>query len=328
MSDLLTSLKKEESEANVDFSLIKIIVLGAVGAICVSVFSYYLSKLFQDVAPERVIAVSISGVFLLTALFLQSVFVKDFYRSSLILFLQTLLLFAFFYPNFSFFTVLGVILTFGVFVGAERVSKREADGSIRIKIYKISRVVIPKLVTAVSIFVAVVYTGFYNPDELMPYQAFEKIVLPADALVKYAYPVSLKDTFRDAAQRVVDEDLKKQPAFEKLSPSQKSDLSKEYFDSIKLKVRDYLRVDFNDDERIVEIFYRALTRFSAKTAESYENLFLLGVMAVIFIFARMIGALVGWVASVIGALVYEICLALGFATVLYESKSKEIVLLK
>ena len=81
-------------------------------------------------------------------------------------------------------------------------------------------------------------------------------------------------------------------------------------------------------DTLIDILYNAyivnMRELSANRRISI--LFVLGI--VLFVLVRSIGAPLSWLVALIATAIYEILLAVGFAVVVLETKSKEIVLLK
>src|SRR3989344_4920244 len=324
MSDLLTSAN-QNSIAEVDFSLWKIVAIVFLGVFSAIGFSYFLYGFLIDWSGGIYALVCL--VFFLVAIFLEAVFIKDFSRLVTAIFFEVLAIGTFSYIHFSGFLFGALIVAFFFLLWGCWRGRDELQYNLKIRIFSVNRVLLPKVITAVSLFVVAAYVGVYDPQKtLISPDIFDKVVMPTQGIVKYFYPISFSGKFGDAVQTVVEKQLEGQMAYKRLPDSDKAAIRKQAGDDLKARVADYIGVWPNDNERVIDVMYRAFVQFSGGLSGDQKNFVFAGLALALFLVVRSIGIPIMWVTYAVSALIYETLLAAGFAELVLESRSKEIII--
>lgn len=314
-------LKSTQPEAEVDISMLKINGVAMVGIVLAFVFSIFLRRLYWssgDLTLNLVLALVLAAL-LLVVVFLQSVLIKDRGRIGAILFLETTVMLIPFIFSLSGFVLVGLTMTFLFLLWGSWSGRKELDQSIKVRLFRLSKFILPKAITGLSIFIAASYMSVFQEQGLViSRETFRRIISPAEAVTKTVMPAfSLEDTFESAL-------LKSDPEIQKLPSAQK----KEIIEKQKEKFGSLFRYNFESRDTIINILYDSYTVNAQRISAESKILILFVLGAVIFLLAKSIGTPISWLVALVAALVYEALIALGFAIVVLETRSKEIILLK
>lgn len=318
MPDLLKSIKQE---TEIDFANLKVNVIAIIGIILSFGFSFFIHRTYElsgDLTVNIIVALLFAALFLVMV-FLQSIFIKDIGRIGTILFLEVSVMLIPFIFLLSGFLFTGLLLTFLFLFWGSYSSKNELQYSMKTRIFRLSRFVLPKAITGLSIFVAAGYMSVFQDQGLViSEQAFRRIALPADGIVQAVFPgLSLEDSFEEAV-------IKLNPESKTLSAKEKEALIKSKQDNIS----GILRYNFESRDSFISIFYDAYKFHARKLSESRKVVALSVLGAAIFLIIKSVGMPISWLVALVAVIIYEILVALGFAIVVLETRSKEIVLLK
>ncbi|MBI2035877.1 MAG: hypothetical protein HYT12_04355 [Candidatus Liptonbacteria bacterium] len=292
----------------------KINGLTIAGAILAFAFSYCLYSVFGGGGAALAITALISAIMFLAIIFLQAIFIKDTGRMGIMLFLETVAMFLPFIFYVSSFILVGVAITYLMMLWGGVSGKSEMQQAMKIKIFRLGKFILPKAITAISIFVAASYISFFQDQNLViSRETFMKIVPTVDAVAKFVYPnLSLEDSFESALTEI----------------SGGENLNKEQIEASRDRFGRLIKLDFDAKESLVNIIYDAYKNYAMAIPSGQKILILVALGFALFITVRSVGAPIYWLVALITAFIYEILLALGFAAVVLETRSKEIVLLK
>lgn len=313
-----------------DNSALKINAIAAIGIISAFVFSYFLQHFFVSAATIDFIYALIALTFLFLAIFLEAIFVNDIGSISTILFLEVVALSLPFLQVFLKFLWIGAPLTFAFLVWGAWNAQRELASSMKIRIFKTSKSVLAKSFTAIAVFIAVAFmSATHYEGGLITKNAFLKIIAPTDVIIGYWYPVSVHDRFSDAAEKLIEPQLQKNPAYSELSGEARAAALKQSIAVFKASlVKDYLKTDFNDGDSIADILFNQLNYFTSSASAGGKKVVTLGFALLLFLVIRSFGILFYLPAAFLSVILYEILLASGFAGIILETRSKSVIVLK
>lgn len=318
MTDLLKSVKQE---SEIDLSSIKISALALVGGLFSLGFAFFLSRLYQntDGLTLNIVFTLALGTLFLVVVFLQSILIKETGRVGAILFLQSAVMLIPFVFSLTVFILIGFLITYLLLFWGNVSGKKELQYSMKVRIFRLSKFVLPKAITGLSIFVAASYMGVFQDTGLLVSQdTFKRIVLPAEAVTKIIMPgFSLEDSFTTLIE-------KSHPEIKTFTKSEEAGVIKQqqaYFGQI-------LQYKFEANDTIVDILYNAYAQNIGQVSSNSKIVILFGLGIILFLLIKSVGTPIAWFVALVAAAVYEILIALGFAVVVLETKSREIVLLK
>ncbi|MEK9150595.1 MAG: hypothetical protein AAB411_00700 [Patescibacteria group bacterium] len=334
-------LNKYIDGAEVDWSILKIVVLAAIGVIS-AFFSGFFLNLFISGGQWSFLIFSSACVLIFLTFFLLNVFfIKALWRLNLIIFLETLALLAGFYAVFisspMFFLAAGIVV-FTVLVLANYAGWQELHNMIEIRFWRIAKLVLPKAVLAVAIFAAVIYYAALEPaivggkEFFISQSNFEKLIDPITPLIERFFPQmdfssSVGDLISGLAENQIESGF--DPALaNKLDKNAKSGLIGQISDDLKQKLSVYVGPSFDFNLKTGAALYGFLAeKYLGMEVKSKKTV--AAVLAAI-IFLAVIGLTlpIRLIAALIAFIIYETLIAVGFAEVVLEGKSREIIILK
>lgn len=319
-------------ETDVDYSPLKVNGVAVYGVLSALFLSYSLQLFLNSLASVASVIFLASAALFLMALFLKVLFIKQIERILLTFFFEGLALLFFFTGGILTFAVTGVFLVWVFCVMAYFAGRREITYGLKIHPFRISRVVLPKGITALSLFITFVYLSLgHAGGAIISEDTFNRIVLPNDAMVRYFYPqLSLTDTFADAARIYVVANLEKSSAFIALPTDQKNVAINSSLRDVKNFVKkEYLNnADFEDNDKLINIIYKSFIQFLSKVPAGQQSWITFGFGLIFFLIIRSLGTVFGLLISPLAVVLYEILIASGFGLVVLEATSKEIIVAK
>lgn len=320
----------------IDQSVFKIAALAVVGVFFSFVFGYFL-KLFFLVGDWNYFLISSCGALgFLILFFLDVFFIKSLKWAGLIILLEVVAMLAGFYDQLSMILALGALVSgLVVFVGHYN-GQAEMKNLIRIKFWRVSKTAVPKAVVAVALFVGVAYylnseakTPTNSNEFFISRSSFEKMLAPSVPLVKKLIPeFDLSLSAGDLINKLAQSQVEGNPQAKLLPESSQKQLAQEAARNLEKSASDYLGVDIDMKAKTSDVIYDAIAQRVSGLPENIRNIFQIGLAALIFI--TIIGFVlpIRWLATSLALIIYEILLALGFAVVSLEGRSKEIIILK
>jgi hypothetical protein len=318
--------------AEVDLSRTKISVLGCVGILLAVGLSYTLSQFFLNPSPVALGYVSVLAGLFLVVIFLEALLIKEFSRLASFLFLNTLGLALMFLLAPSVALFIGSFLAFAFFQWGSANARGEMGNGLKLRMTRIARLVMPKAVTALSLFIVAAYIGaIQHSTAFVSKDLFTQLVLPTDSVVRYFYPgVTFTETAGEALNQIGTEAVHRNPEVEKLSPADQERLAAEYAAAFKTRIAgEYLKVDVRDEEPVIDLLYRAFSSYVANIPDTGAAPYASAIFALIlFLVIRSIGTPFYYIVTVFAVLVYQVLRATGFLVLALETRTKEILVLK
>ena len=320
------------SEADVDYSSLKVNLIGLFGALSALALSYAARQYFYEITSlTQLWFFAAAAAVFLVAVFLQCVFIKDFSWLGMVIFVEVSALASFFVFEVLRFVFAGCIAAFAFMLWTSWNTRRYLSNSIKISIMATGAIFYPKAVTALCIFLAAAYvSSFEFGGALLSRDLFVKILLPADPIVTYYYPgVSISDTFSDAARKIAEKNLAEDTRFDILGQEEKERVIADAVQNFKNNIMArYGSFELDENKKVVDIAYTVFTNYirGVPQEKKFSVAALFGLA--VFLILRSFGTPFYWIVNLIAVVWYETLVALGFAFVSSETRSKEIVLLK
>ncbi|MFA5052583.1 MAG: hypothetical protein WC565_00775 [Parcubacteria group bacterium] len=320
--------RRNEEISETDYSPIKVFAVIAVTAAFAFLFGYALFawSFFSAIVTGIVFASFITLVPVLVKarkfLFLVSLF------SSVLLALP---LFIFgripFIPIIILAAVSVIILTEGIWRG-----KRELDNSLRVSFTKFSGKVLARAFTIIALAIAVSYGWNFKAEDLFSERFVRGMISVSSPVIGYYAPgFTLNMSFRDFLTISARQSLARPDAveFALMPEGQKERLIDQKIADYETMLRDDIGLNIDLDASFEENFRNAATDKFQDVIETIPSNYL-ALIATIIIFTAVRGAfwLLGWLVALLSFLIYQLILAIKFAEVYFEPKSKEVVLLR
>jgi len=230
-------------------------------------------------------------------------------------------------------TVIGFAALLVLLVVAAIEGRREVEAALRIRFFRISRIVIYRAVLALAVFVAILFFNTLSAGPLtqnnpiIPQTAFEKSATTFSQKLSFIFgDVDLSLSLRQLAQRQVEGLLSRNgiQVGSGLSTIGVDQLIKEY----QKKFEPILGTSVNPDIKLSKVLYDSLlAKFNGLTG-STRTLIMVVLAFLLLLTVTALSPIIRIVAATIAFLIYEIMLVTGFSERLYETKSKEIIALR
>lgn len=316
------------NEADVDRSRVKIAALGIVGTGAALLSGYLLSLFTLAATRQHFLLFSAAVTAFLVVILLQAFFVKSF---SKVFFLSSVYVSALLVPLYATLSPLA-LLGAGAAVacllwGYER-GTHELKDRVKIRFFRVSRLTLGKAAIGLSIFLALYYFGIQPGDTLVSKSLFEQLVLPGAGLTERVIPgVSLRGTFGHTLETLALRQVEAAPGFKLLPAAAQRALLSAATMELEGRAAELLGIVPEKNQRLVDVLYEALLARMSGLSGSVRQLTLFVIGALAFFAIRGVAVFAVWGALAFGFVIYEILVALGFATVVLESGSREIIII-
>ena len=333
MTDFLN--KNFINEAEVDRSNFKIGFLALLGIIFSFLFGYFINDFIIGGQSLYFYFGFACGIIFGAIFLLKAFFMKSSDKIFLIVFLESLALFFGFFRQLSPVIGIAVFIAFLILISGIFGGKRELQNFLKIRFWKIGKVVLPKVILAITLVSSAAYfNNFYKNISLAEVQilskeAFERIIAPTDFMVKKFYPgfdFSLKA--EDWIINMAKSQIEDSSAASVFPASAKSQLVKQASDQLKKSITDFSGAPVNFGSKISEAIYDVVILKIKQMAPKTKIVFMASVSALIFLTVMGFILPIRWIMAALAFIIYEIFLAVGFATVAMEGRNREIIILK
>jgi hypothetical protein len=259
---------------------------------------------------------------------LQVFFIKSAKISGGLTLLESLAIAAPFYQAISSWLISALFLTAFLFWLAANRGRRGLDNHLRISFFQVERLVTPVALTAISVFIALVYVGQLSfDDSLISKGSFLSLARPSEAIFgSYIKDFSFDMTMTQLAASVAESQLESQ--WSSLSQSQKNFATNEALSQLRDQLAGSGVGNFRNSDTVGDVFYAYLDLQMKRIPIVFRNLIPFIFVLVIVLTVRGIAIFLRWFAALPAYALYQLALFTGFASLGLESRSREIIVLK
>ncbi len=306
---------------------IRVAVLGALGILFALGFSFSLFSFFKTDIPNYLwLSIVCLGFFLITFL-LDTLFIKGKTLLSGIVFLESIALISAFFNQFSIVFIVGMLATFLLLIWASVSGQHEAQERLKIRFFIIAGVVFGRLITALAIMITTIYISSSQFQEsLISKERFSKIILTMNPVVERVVPgVSLTHTLDEAAKIFAIRKIEESTELRAIELPQEARIIyvEETTKSLERQLSRSLNVRITRGDTLIDILYAGLTENASRPTNA---IFFLVAGILIFLALKSFGIVFGIVLQPLAFLIYQTLIALGFARIALETKSKEVII--
>ncbi len=330
-----SSSKIVSDSADVDRSMLKIAVLAVFNVVSLSAFGYFFKLFFQGGKENLLLISGLSAIIFLIFFTLQTLFIKSLKISSLIIFLSCVGLAAIFYDIANSAILMGVALVFLALFSGNLNGVRELKNSLKISFWKISKTVLPKAVAAIFLFISIIYiygNSGTNGGFFISQQNFEKIILSPSIIVAQKFYPEIKPslTINELAVNLAKKQIEESPELNILPSTVKKIMVNQAAGELEIQIKGFLSIPESAGKKLTisEAIYETLKDKFNAFPENIKSLILIGVVLTLFLTLEVLALPIRLIISFLAFIIYEILLAIGFANVELEGRSKEIIILK
>jgi len=329
---LLNTTKPEDIEA--DQSVWKIIVLAAIGLGCAFLAGYFLKDFLIQGGLNSLLFCFAAGAGFLIIFILEVLFLKTFWLTNLIVFVQTLGFLSLFYDKISQNFLLGALVGFLIFLWGIYSGRTEIQDMVKIRFWRVSERALPKAITGLALLISVISVGFFSftSDNFFISQAtFEKIVLPFNKLSiiqSFAPGFDLSLPISEMIKNMAISQIQNDSQLKNLPAAAQNQVIDQTVKDLQTKISDSIGVPFNPQATASQTLYQMMIGKISELPENIKSFIPLAVAILIFLSIVSLSWPIRMLISVPAYLIYEICLALGFSSIITEGRSGEIIILK
>jgi len=324
MTDLI-SKEKENDFYQSPFKVIPLLVLEVVSAF---LMSFYFRQLLVHGAG---LVWLLTGFCLFVIFsFLSALFLNRIFWPSLAAGLSVIFSLAVFYDYFSTVLIVSGIFIFLIFVWGIRKLSLEMENTLKIDFFRLVKIFLSKIALGLVIMTCV-FGYFLLPAGkgfLISFENFQSFVLkPNEGLLGLFIPnFSFQKSVQSVLGDLVEQKLQANPDFDKLPAAAKeifveSTIQTQFLDGLEKS----LGTKISSQDSISKVIYDFLVTKFSQLNESVKNLITIGFFVILFFIIQTIFVPVKWLLSFVLFLIYMSLLAINFASIRLESRSKEVL---
>jgi len=327
-------LNQASNQVNEDKSVSKISILAAITIALSFLFGLFLKwAVLGQFSGASFFAFCAASLFL--AFYLLNVFfIKSVWRSNLVIFLEGVVFMVVFYDMLSFNLLLGAFVAFVILILAGYSGRNEFDNMLKIKFWRIGRVVLPKAIFALALLVGIVYAGVSINEKdgnFISQSTFKNLARPLvqSGLFKKFVPgfdadIPSEQLFKNLAEK----EIEGRPDLGILPSPLKSQLVSQAAVETEKRLNEFLGVTINSNLDILAAIYDVGIKKFASLSDNAKMIVPIVIAALMFLIIVGLTLPLRLLISLIAFLFYEVFMALGFSEIAMENRSREIILLK
>ncbi|TSC96440.1 MAG: Uncharacterized protein Athens101426_360 [Parcubacteria group bacterium Athens1014_26] len=327
----LSLLEKSGNPADVDTSNFKVWTLAILGTLFSSAVGF-LSKIYINAqnSPYLLYLITISLLFLVV-FFFQSILIKSGKINFLIVTAESISLILFFLDKTSLLLIITLIINIILFWSANSNGRNIIKNQIKIRFKEIVSKTIPPAVTALSIFISIIYaSSLYSNKQIISESALKSLLAPTESVIQKF------SNIKDFSFNMTASQLTGSLTMSNLDPGQKAaisgsatakkELDKKVFQGLQQQAKNY-GVNLDPNKTITQTFSGFLNDKFAGLANNFKILIIMALGFLIFLTIKGTVTLLHWPIYLFIYLIYEILTALGFIKISLQSRNQEIIVM-
>lgn len=309
---------------------IKIIILWVFGVVAAFGVGWYLKSFFETSDWNFLIWASSAAVVFLIVLFFQVLFVREKGALAFAIFLESVAMVAIFIPK-SIVVLSFAVVLFIVFFWGSRRARSILKNSLKIDFWGASRPVLSKGIIGIALLFGGLLPFYLNASEgnfpVSPF-LFEEIIDSGGFIIKKFLPgFTSTSTIEEIALKTSQSEINKMPGAYNFPKETRQELLNQGVSQFYLKISDVFGIKINPKLNIPETFYNwARDRFLV-LSDTNKKVFLAGIGLLVFVTIEAVSMPLRLAIALFAFIIYEILMALGFANIEFEEKSKEIIVI-
>lgn len=339
----------QANEAEIDRSVLKIILLTLLGAgLSVLLVKLFLNFLLNVQSAFFFLWLGAAVAFLVVIL-LQTIFIKSKIKLVGIMFLEGIIPLVLFtdqlYPVMSVPLMVGtgffaLFLVLGSYKGW-----RFLGESLTIRFSFMAKIVLPKVVMGmIFLLLSVLYIQYFELNKFtdtLGESIVSETLIASEPVVKLWFPnVNFNQSVRSFFESVAEAQLRNirvettrsdgarvSAEFKTLTDEMKKQIIIDAGEKVRMVFEEKSSSSFSPDAPIKNAVFLAIKKYIQNNSEKMGSLFPIIVVIIAFFTFKGIFSLIHWLISLIAFLVYKFLVAVGFAYINLESRSREFILL-
>lgn len=326
------------SAYNSQASIWKIILLGFLTISCALLSGYFGEKVLSNsnnLSPQIIIPFSLFFAFFLSFFLISVLFIERRKTLILIAILTSVSIVVPFWSILNQEILIGGAIMTVVMVLAVILGRRELDSVMTIRFFSVSQTVLSKVILSIAIFLTLLVYSVFADNPLGKENVFlsEKFFVKTTEVVSkslggviggFDMSISLKDLVDRSVYLAIE---KSGVPASQIKSAVIEDMKVAYIKDYKEKIEALLGSPININQKIsLAVYNSLLNKFNA--LDVGVKSIVLGVMSfVIFLTLLAVSPIIRIVISFLSFLIYEFLMMIKFGSLVYENKSKEIIIL-
>ncbi len=321
-------LARQSDAANVDLSRTRLIIMGVLNILAAGWLGYALEAVVANGGLDggNIFAVIIGNIIFLSLFLLQLMFIKAMKIQAMLALAETMALSLFFLQHWSWLMALAVALLFVFLLSAIRQGMTEMDNQMKIHFFRIEKSLLPKTITALSLFVSILYVDINGVGTAFASkETIRAILKPAEPVVQLVVSsdFSVDMTVAEFAGSIAAKQFG--DAFTSLPAAAKILAVSEIANQLRQQAATY-GIIFKNSDTVSDVFYSYFFRQFNAIPDQYKRFIPFLVFLLTFFTIRSLGSLLRWIIALPAYVLFQLLLATGFARIGLESRSREIIL--
>jgi len=323
MAELSLINEQSNETADTDRSIVKMLAVIFSAVVFAALFGYFLSQL-------NFIYSLISATLFLAVFSLQAFFIKDWNVTLFAIFIEVSVIVAPFYKSFS-LLLLGLFFLFFLFLFFAVLSgRRELQNALHIPFFKVIKSVLISSIVAVILLVSSIFIFGGLGSDLMTEKNFQAVLDPVIAPVMWSvFPnSSVGMPLESVISGFIKKQLQDTNEFRVLSESAKNDYLGKVVKEEAKAIEKSLSVPLDFSKSMSQNIYMITVSLINKLEPQNRDYVGLIILITIWLTIGSIASIFYIPVAIITYIIFEILLAMEFAVIQYESRSREIIILK
>jgi len=185
-----------------------------------------------------------------------------------------------------------------------------------------------------ALLISIISVGFFSFEEngfFISEPTFEKIISPFAGLgiIQSFLPgFDLSLSVDALIKNITTNQIEGNSQLKILASSAKKELINQTVKDFESKISDYTGVSLNPQIKTSQAIYEIMVTKVSQLPANVKSFIPIGVAIIIFLSIISLSWPIRMIVSIPAYLIFEICLALGFSTIITEGKSGEVIILK
>lgn len=329
-------LNKDTNEAEADKAIAKIVIFAIIGTAFSFLFGYFLRLFILEGQSDFLLFSFLAGLGFLIFFLLNVFFIKNLWLVNLTIFLGVLAFSASFYDQLSKTFGIGVLISFLILLLANHAGRQELENMLKIKFWRVSKKTVPKAITALAVFVGIVYVGVADfnierKDFFISQTTFEKIISPiakVGIIQGFISGFDLSLPTEQLIRNLAAGQMEGNQELSLLPETVKNQLIDESVKELENKISEFTGSPLDPKAKVSGALYEIMVKKFGNLPTNIKSIAPMIVAVLIFLTIVGLSLPIRLMVTVLTFLIYEIFLALGFSTIITEGKSREIIILK
>jgi hypothetical protein len=320
------------------FSYWKAITLAVIATALAFASSYLTNEVIHSLPSTNIHMFAwgvVAVIFFLVMLVLEVMFInlKNYLLAALIL--NGVALGSGLIPTFDQKALIASIVATVLIVSAGYYAKDVIDDSLKIRFFHIANIILKGGIVAIAVIAALLFFNVFSSkpidsnNPILPQSVFDSSAgFFSKTLGSALGGIDFSLTLRQVSTLALDKQIAQDPALSgQITPAIREQIINKAVEDYQTRIIGFIGSKINPDEKLSSAIYGAMLLKINALPEATRSLVLLGGAVVLLFTVAAISPFIRPIIALIAYVFYEILLAVGFGSVVFENRSKETIVL-